>query len=1290
MATIILQAAGAAAGTFIGGPIGGAIGQAIGAVAGAAIDRAALAKIGQRNVAGPRLSRMPGINASEGSPVARIYGKVRAGGTVIWMTRFEETVTVARAGGAGGKGGGPRVRNFKYSANFAIGICEGEVADVRRIWADGVEIDRTRFNIRIYKGTADQQPDPLIVAKEGADFAPAYRGLCYAVFERMPLEDYGNRIPQLSFEVVRPVALAAQNMRSVCIIPGSSEFAYSPTQMKAARRPGVSNSENRHVLTHASDWDAAIDGLQAVCPRLESVSLVVSWFGGDLRAQYCQIEPRVEDAQKVIGGGDWSVAGLTRAMAQEVSRHEGRAAFGGTPSDVSVLAAIEDLKSRGLKVVFYPFVMMDIASNNALPDPWSNAQQQPAYPWRGRITCDPAPVRPGTVDATALAAQQIDAFFGSENPAANEYSYRRFILHYANLCAQAGGVDAFLIGSEFVNLTRVRSAPGQYPAAGKFVELAQDVKAILPQARISYAADWTEYGAHVRDSGQEVGFPLDPLWASPHVDFVGIDAYWPLTDWRDGDDHLDRLETASIYDPAFLQKRIASGEGYDWYYASKTDRDTQLRTPITDGAYAKPWVFRQKDIHGWWSNAHVPRMGGAEATQATPWIPQSKPIWFTETGCPAVDRGANTPNVFPDPKSSENALPWYSRGSRDDLMQMRYIDAWQRRFDPQVEGHEATDNPVSAVYNGRMVDPARISFWAWDARPWPAFPTQMQVWADGPAWLTGHWLNGRLESADAGQLAILLAAQTPGLEEAIASPAVDALIEGFILEGPVTARAAIQTLAQACHFDIVAAAGKILFRSKSRTPVLPFDQDRLVALENGGVFEIVSAQESELDHEVSISFTDPLAGYRPQTVYSRRVESLSRGIARAEFPVTSDPGAMQRAADIALSEIWSGRDSIRFVCAPSQLHLEAGDVVELDAGSGPRRFQITRISDTNAREVEARSIDLSIHGRAAPLPNLPGATPPSIAGPPRVEVLDLSIARGAPSALQYVAVFADPWPGTMALWRSAGGESFEYLRQIDAPAVIGETLEALMPGSLDVFDLGNTLAIRIARGALASVSDIDAMAGKNTFAVRGVDGAWEIFSAAQAELIAPETWRLSRLLRGLGGENHLAQRSVAAGATIVLLDEAVVPLVQDIDHLGLQWTYRVGAADRDHGDDAYTQFAATAGRQALRPYAPVKVSARRTLAGVEIAFLRRSRVNADNWEPLDIPLGEDISAFEIDVLNGAAVQRTIAVAQSPAIYPAQQEIADFGTPRTSLDLRIHQLSAIAGRGYPFAGTVAVA
>ena len=109
------------------------------------------------------------------------------------------------------------------------------------------------------------------------------------------------------------------------------------------------------------------------------------------------------------------------------------------------IAAIADLKARGLSVVFYPFVMMDIAAGNALPRSVDRRGAQPAFPWRGRITCDPAPGAAGLARrARAAAGDAGRAILRIAAPGADEWSYRRFILHCAELCAGAGGVDAFL------------------------------------------------------------------------------------------------------------------------------------------------------------------------------------------------------------------------------------------------------------------------------------------------------------------------------------------------------------------------------------------------------------------------------------------------------------------------------------------------------------------------------------------------------------------------------------------------------------------------------------------------------------------------------------------------------------------------------------------------------------------------------------------------------------------------------------------------------------------------------
>ena len=63
--------------------------------------------------------------------------------------------------------------------------------------------------------------------------------------------------------------------------------------------------------------------------------------------------------------------------------------------------------------------MMDIAAGNDAAEPYSDnagAAGQPAYPWRGRITCSPAAGFAGIADKTAAAAAQVAAFLGGAAP----------------------------------------------------------------------------------------------------------------------------------------------------------------------------------------------------------------------------------------------------------------------------------------------------------------------------------------------------------------------------------------------------------------------------------------------------------------------------------------------------------------------------------------------------------------------------------------------------------------------------------------------------------------------------------------------------------------------------------------------------------------------------------------------------------------------------------------------------------------------------------------------------------
>lgn len=1288
MATLVLSTVGDVVGSAIGGPIGGMIGRVVGSAAGS-YAQGALFGSGRKTrvVQGPRLTDVSGMTSTEGDPIPRVYGRARIGGGLIWATRSLEVAntTVERAAAPSkGMGGQRTVRTaYAYFANLAVGLCEGEIAFVRRIWADGSEIDQTRITVRVHTGGADQEPDPLIVAKEGAANAPAYRGLAYAVFEGLPLADYGNRIPQFSFEVVRPVNGLCRLIRAIDLIPGAGEFVLDPAPVTVDLGCGRTQSANRHQQARIADVIASLDALQALCPNLRRVAVVVAWFGDDLRAGRCRIAPRVETAAKTTNR-EWRVAGFTRETAATVSTlADGTGpAYGGTPSDAGLQRLLAQLAARGLEAVIYPFVMMDVPQGNVLPDPHRPGGAQPPYPWRGRITCDPAPGLPGSPDGSAAADAQVAAFFAG--------GYRAFVLHYADLAAHLIGkgvrIAGFLIGSEFVGLTRVRGASG-YPAVAALRDLAAELRRRLGAGvPLVYAADWTEYGADLRDGGATLRFPLDDLFADPNIAAVGIDWYPPVSDWRDGPAQADLALAGDIHDRAYLKAGGASGEAFDWYYPDGAARAAQSRVPITDGAYGKPWIFRPKDLVGWWSNRHVERDGGVE-TRATAWVPMGKPIWLTEVGVPAVDKGTNGPNVFPDPKSSENAVPPESLGQRDDLIQLRGLEAALSRFDPAAPGFAAADNPVSPVYGGRMVDPASVFVWCWDARPFPAFSDLTSTWADAPQWRLGHWITGRIEGCDLDHLVTRILAEF-GFDAPL-SVEVASFLDGYVIDRPLTARGALEQLVQVYGLDVCATGGTLRLRGPRReAPQILPPSDLVRISEEARTLRRVRAEESSLPRTVTLGITDAESlDYRRAGAAASRPVGGRHGETAIDSAVVTRREVGDGLAEEWLDRIIAARESATFTLSPRRQDLEPGDLVaipaeapevtaimridRIDDGPSGRRIEASRVpSRTGPTRIVGRS-------RAAPV-----STAPTVAGAPFAVALDLPVDRGTPTGLQYLAVAAEPWPGTATVWRAEAEGVFAVHGSVDYPACLGRTLASLPPGPLWRLDRGTRLDVMLRRaGALASVPVAAMLAGGNLFAVVSPDGTVEILSISEAVATGDDTFRLRGILRGLAGSEAAAGRGAPAGSLIVRLDDGgVTPLIDRLDEAGRAFRYRIGPAGLDPSDPAMAALSATAGLSALLPLRPVHLRARRVSGGVSLSWIRRARRSADAWEPAEIPLDEAVESYAVTLFSGDGALRSMTASGPALLYPAAAETADFGGPQHALDVAVAQFGAIAGLG----------
>ncbi len=1279
----------------MGGSVMGLSMATLGRAGGAALGRALDARLlgsGAEPVEAGRVDRFRLTGTGEGAPIARLWGRMRIAGHVIWASRFEEHV--ARTGGKGGPPK-PRVDEYSYTVSLAIGLCEGPITRIGRIWADGVEIGSEDLELRVYEGREDQLPDPKIEAVEGVGAVPAFRGTAYVVIEDLDLGRFGNRVPQFSFEVFRPADIddparaedIARLLRGVAIIPGTGDYSLATTPVHLSEGFGEHQAVNTHTPAGGTDFSVSLDALAEELPNCQSASLVVSWFGDDLRAGSCQIRPKAEQGLFDAEEMPWQVSGVRRPDAVKVPRVADKPIYGGTPTDQAVIEAIQAMNAKSLEVVFYPFILMDQIGGNGLPDPYGGAEQA-ALPWRGRITTALAPGRAGTSDRTAGATAEVSAFFGhataadfqltSDGPVytgGEDWGLRRFILHCAHLCAQAGGVSAFCIGSELRGLTTIRGAGDSFPAVTALRELAAEVRTVLgPGTKIGYAADWSEYHGYQPGGGTK-HFHLDPLWSDPEIDFIGIDNYMPLSDWRDGDDHAD-ASWGSIYDLDYLAGNVAGGEGYDWYYASPDARDRQDRTPIADGD-GEPWVWRYKDLEGWWANPHHDRIDGVRQAQPTAWQPRSKPIWFTEIGCAAIDRGTNEPNKFIDPKSSESLLPHHSRGQRDDFIQMQYLRAIHRHFaDPDR-------NPTSDIYGGSMVDSDRMLTWAWDGRPYPWFPAMDDVWSDGGNWMRGHWLNGRSTSRSLASVVTDIC-RASGIEE-IDTSRLFGLVRGYLVEDTLSARAALQPLMLAHGFDAIERGGQLVFQSRDGHPRVSLDPEEMVAVaEDRAALDLSRAADTDLPERVRLGFIETDGDYQARHAEAALPNGEAEAVSLSEIPMALTGNEAQAVTGRWLAEARLARETAQFSLPLSRIGLGAGDV--LTVNGQPGMWRIDRVEETSHLALEAVRVAPALHLPTRDSDDQVAATVALSPAPVAGLFLDLPLMSGdeIPHAPHFAAT-GRPWPGPVALHTSVVDSGYRLSSVQRRAATVGTTLTELEAAPSGRWDRGPALQVRLVQGRLASTSPEAVLAGANLMAIGdGASDHWELFHFAEAELIAPNVWALRRRLRGQAGTDGIMPDSWPIGSRVVLLDGTARQVDLPAEARDLARYYRYGPASKvlPHTSSRTEQRAFRG--IGLRPYSVVNLRATRGADGVGLSWIRRTRIGGDSWSGRDVPLHEAEERYAVRVFQSGVLLREAEVTTPSWLYGTAQQASDGATG--GLRFEVAQLSEAFGPG-PFASVL---
>lgn len=722
-------------------------------------------------------------------------------------------------------------------------------------------------------------PDPLIENINGSGKTPAFRSLSYIVFEELPLEDFGNIIPNFSFEVTRKPNIHLPNnnakveslIRSINMIPGSGEFVYdTEVQYKTQESSfgGVVNHKaiNSHNHYNIADSLFSLNQLQNTCPNLKWIAPVVSWFGDSLDISHCSIKPAIEFNDPLTSYSTiWQVGSYTRKNAKVISKDEhDNPNYGGTVNDASLVRYLIELKRRNLKIMFYPMFFMDL----------------PGKPWRGHVSG---------------SAEAVSNFFRKAS------GYNNFVLHYARLVKDY--VDGFIIGSELIGITSIKDPANNFPAVNELCNLARLVKEIVgSNILVSYAADWSEY--HHTNGGW---YNLDPLFASPHIDFVGIDAYFPLTS-----------SLSSQITKEEIIKGCHSGEGYDYYLDGNGNKQS------LSAAYA--W----KNVKYWWENHHYNPEGSKTA-----WEPKMKKIWFTEFGFPSIDKAPNQPNVFFDPKCKDGGVPKYSSAGTDFSVQRTaikgFIEYWQMQ-----------------EYIGEMF------LWTWDARPYPAWP-HGKIWSDNHLWEKGHWVNGKFGTCSLAEI-ILELSDRCGIDiQKIDISTINEVVDGFVLNKVLSTIDAINSLRIFYFFDIVANEyEQIKFLKRGSGNLEYISEDALIKILDNSYLKQTEIPNENIINKLNINFIDRFNSYSNCYACINSENISNSPTLNVKIPVILSLPEIERIGKLILKNAAIESKVIKFLI-PAVFHkLNPGDFLVLQYKKSKYQVRIVNM--------ELLSLTLSITG----------------------------------------------------------------------------------------------------------------------------------------------------------------------------------------------------------------------------------------------------------------------------------------------------------------------------------------
>ncbi len=514
------------------------------------------------------------------------------------------------------------------------------------------------------------------------------------------------------------------------------------------------------------------------------------------------------------------------------------------------------------------------------------------------------------------------------------------------------------------------------------------------------------------------------------------------------------------------------------------------------------------------------------------------------------------------------------------------------------------------------------------------------------------------------------------------SALTDTLIQGYVVQDAMSARAAIEPLQCYAPFDLVETEGqlKAVLRGGAASAVLPLAEARAAFDDKPQPPALLTlrAQEMDLPREVDVDVIDPLRNFEVNTQRARRAAGNARAVQKMALPIVCDPAAAKRIAETKLYTAWAERDLVKLSVSRTWLGLEPADVVDLGNGS---LLRVASVKQSGGLiELEGFYSHAECLSSAA-LAEGGAGVGSSERAPANCELylLDLPLLRSADNqpGLYMAATAPLNWKGA-AVYRSSDGVNYSSFGNLPQMITAGIAATILGEGTSFYIDNASVVNVQLTSGALSGCSALELFNGANA-ALLGD----EIIQFQNAQLIGPGLYALSRLLRGRRGTES-AITAHAVGERFVLLQElALTFMPAALNERGKSYVFRALAPGQTLS--AAYDYAHTYGMKALRPFAPVHTKGARssgTSGDLSLVWTRRARLHAEWNDHIDVPLDEPEEMYEARIMDGAGVKRVFSGLSAPeVVYTAAQQTQDWGSSVPSVfTVQVCQISARYGNG----------